>query len=542
MFVEHPLIKPQALEERDYQRALSDIASKASTLIVLPTGMGKTVIALRVMAEVLRKGAKVLFLAPTKPLVEQHAAFLQQFLMGKKVGVMTGEFPPEEREAIWIENDVIVSTPQVVANDLHCERVNFSKFKLLIFDEAHRAVGNYAYVQVAREYREQGGELILGMTASPGSKRARIEEVCANLGIERIEQRSESDPDVAKYIHEIQMDAIEMELPIELKRLVLILRSLLAKYVEELMRLKAIEPGRPINRKHLLELGNALQARYKAGERHRNLFRAMSLQAMAVKVDHALEMAETQGTSALLDYLERLKEEAESEEGTRAAREIINAPEYQKAWNLAKATKVEHPKLGRLMTIVARQIGERPDARIIVFTHFRTTCDLVASKLAEVEGARVAKLVGQADRCGDRGLRQREQVDVLERFREGHFNVLVATSVGEEGLDVANTDLVIFYEPVPSEIRSIQRRGRTGRKRAGRIVVLVTKRTRDEAYFYASMNKERAMRKGLSRLQRELEPKPEEDRKEEMKQDKKQPEALEGRKTRKGQREILDFA
>jgi Fanconi anemia group M protein len=116
----------------------------------------------------------------------------------------------------------------------------------------------------------------------------------------------------------------------------------------------------------------------------------------------------------------------------------------------------------------------------------------------------VAKLVGQADRVGERGLKQKDQVGVLDKFRNGDFNVVVATSVGEEGLDVAQTDLVVFYEPVASEIRSIQRRGRTGRKRAGRVVILITKDTRDQAYYYASIKKESAMRKRLKALSDEL--------------------------------------
>jgi ERCC4-related helicase len=504
VFVEHQLIKPGAIEDREYQRTLSEIASNESTLVVLPTGMGKTVVALRVVAQVLLKGGKVLFLAPTKPLVEQHASYLRESLVGKKVGVMTGENPPEEREAIWIESDVIASTPQVVANDLRYERVDLRDVKLIVFDEAHRAVGNYAYVNVGKAYRDYNG-LVLGMTASPGSNRARIKEVCANLGIERIELRSESDPDVAKYVHDIQIDAIEVEVTPDMKKVIYVLRSLYDKHIAELVQLKALDPNRPANRKYLLEVGRALQQRSRSGERHRNLFRAMSLQAMAVKIDHALELAETQGTTALREYLDRLRTEAESEEGSKASREIVKAAEYIRAFELVHQMRGEHPKLSRIMTIVARQIQEKPEARIIVFTHYRDTCELMASKLAEVEGAKVAKLVGQADRGAEKGLKQKQQIGVLDQFRVGTSNVLVATSVGEEGLDVANTDLVIFYEPVPSEIRSIQRRGRTGRRRSGRVVVLVTRGTRDEAYLYASINKERAMKKGLSKLQHHME-------------------------------------
>ena len=126
-----------------------------------------------------------------------------------------------------------------------------------------------------------------------------------------------------------------------------------------------------------------------------------------------------------------------------------------------------------------------------------------ANYIARIDGVSVTKLIGQSGRCGEKGLRQKEQIGVLQRFRKGEFNTLVATSVGEEGLDVANTDLVIFYEPVPSEIRSIQRRGRTGRSRAGQVIVLVTAGTRDEASLNASEKKEREMRKRLHSLKQQ---------------------------------------
>jgi ERCC4-related helicase len=491
VFVEHPLITKRTVEEREYQTSLSSIASKESTLIVLPTGMGKTVIALRVIAEVLSmKGGKALFLAPTKPLVEQHACFLREHLVGKKVAVMTGEVAPEERELLWLENDVIASTPQVVANDIRNERASLQ-------------VGDYAYVSVAAEYRQFPG-LVLGMTASPGSSGSRIKDVCKNLGIERIEMRSESDPDVVRYVHDIQMDWVEVEVPLEMKRIIFVLRNLYDEYVSRLTKFGVVDGKRPMTRKYLLEIGNALQARSRGGEKHRNLFQAMSLQAMAIKVDHALEMAETQGATALRNYLRGLLEEASSDDGSKASRTIVTSAQFIKVQEMLLALKVEHPKLAKVMTIVSRQVNENPESRVIVFTHFRDTADLMASKLATVDGVRVVKLVGQSKHSGEKGLRQKEQVGVLDRFRSGEFNTLVATSVGEEGLDVASTDLVIFYEPVPSEIRAIQRRGRTGRKRSGRVVVLITKGTRDEAYAYASLNKEKSMKRGLAQLQRSM--------------------------------------
>jgi Fanconi anemia group M protein len=504
VFLEHPLIAPDKVEKREYQVALAQIALAHSTLIVLPTGMGKTVIALQVLAETLRsKGGKALILAPTKPLVEQHSASFAGMLVGPKVGTMTGEMPGEEREVVFIENDVIASTPQVVANDIDKGRMDLAKVQLIVYDEAHRAVGNYAYVKVAQSYKELG-RLALAMTASPGSDREKILEVCHNLGVVDIQVRTEEDEDVAPYVQDVAVQWVEVELPMELRRIAGLLRAQYEMYLKELEEMGYLD--KDADTKKLLGLGAELQARLRDGEKNRSIFRALSLQAMAMKVEHAVDLCETQGVSALRSYLDRLEVDAASKDGSKAAREVMASEQVQAVRSMLPRTMAEHPKISRVMGIVSRQLDEAPGSKVLVFTHYRDACDVVAAKLARVEGVRAAKLFGQGERPGEKGLKQREQVDVLSRFRSGEFNVLVATSVGEEGLDVESTDLVVFYEPVPSEIRAIQRRGRTGRKRAGKVVILITKGTRDQAYHFSSRNKERSMRYRLEALSKELAP------------------------------------
>jgi Fanconi anemia group M protein len=532
MFVKHPLIRPDSIEERDYQRALADICLRSSTLVVVPTGMGKTVVALLVIADVMLKGrGKVLFLAPTKPLVEQHSCFLRDHLLDRSITVLTGAVAPEEREAEWIQNDVIVSTPQVIANDLRTERITLRDVRLIIFDEAHRGVGNYSYVPIAEEFRSVNG-LTMGMTASPGSSMAKIKEVCGNLDIDNIEVRSESDPDVARYVHDIHMDWVEVDVPPEMRRLADVLRKLFDRYVRSLIEMHLMTSARPASRRYLLEVQGAIQVKLRSGEKNGSYYRALSLIAMAIKVDHALEMVETQGLTALRNYLEKVKEDAASEEGSKASRAIVSSDEFEQLEQMMENLHMEHPKISRVMGIVSHQINEKPDSRVLVFTQYRDTCDMVANYLSRIDGVSVSKLIGQSGRCGEKGLRQKEQIGVLDRFRQGEFNTLVATSVGEEGLDVANTDLVIFYEPVPSEIRSIQRRGRTGRSRAGQVIVLVTAGTRDEASLNASEKKERDMRKRLYSLKQQWD----------RESSKAKKDTVQKAAPKKGQNSLADFA
>ncbi|MBN2110348.1 MAG: Hef nuclease, partial [Methanosarcinaceae archaeon] len=169
----------------------------------------------------------------------------------------------------------------------------------------------------------------------------------------------------------------------------------------------------------------------------------------------------------------------------------------------------EHPKMEHVKQIVLEQLENKPESRVIVFANYRDTAEMVTAALAETEGIRPVRFVGQASRYRDKGLSQKQQVEIINRFKAGEYNTLVATSVAEEGLDIPSTDLVLFYEPVPSEIRSIQRKGRTGRKHEGRVVVLVTRGTRDEGYYWSSLSKERKMQKNVKMLQEIMPPREE---------------------------------
>ena len=503
VFVNHPLIKPNSVWERSYQRELADACLDSSTLVVLPTGLGKTVIALLVIADVLRdNGGKVMFLAPTKPLVEQHASFLRANLLGRDVAMMTGEVEPAGRRVLWDENDVIVSTPQVIANDLR-NGLDLGDVRLIIFDEAHRGVGDYAYVKVAEAYKAVKGRT-MAITASPGVTKKKILAVCENLSLDNIEARSEEDDSVSDYVFDIGLERVEVEVPERLKEVIGTLRPLHESYIKQLVKMRAMSSKRPPTTMYLLEVSRSLQARLRSGGNKGYLFRALSLQAMAIKVGHAIELAETQGTDAVRAYLGSVKREAGSSKGSKASRAVATSDEFAKAWELLEGMDDEHPKMPLLADLVSRQIASKPSSRIMVFTNYRGSCETVVGRLSELDGAKVHKLVGQTDKGEDKGLRQKEQVEVLSRLRGGEINVVVATCVGEEGLDVADTDLVVFYEPVPSAIRSIQRRGRTGRTAPGRVVIFITKGTRDEMSMSTSTAKEGTMKRNLARIKKQM--------------------------------------
>ena len=216
------------------------------------------------------------------------------------------------------------------------------------------------------------------------------------------------------------------------------------------------------------------------------------------------DLPRSQGSEVLKTYLNRLVDEATSAAGSKASRRLAQDPVFTSLIDRISGWDHElHPKLGIVEAIVKSELRNSADSRIIVFATYRDAVQLIVDRLTS-QGIPSERFVGQATKDAEKGLTQKKQIDALRRFRSGEFRVLVATSVGEEGLDVPSTDLVVFYEAVPSEIRSIQRKGRTGRSGHGKIIVLVTKGTQDETFRYVSQSREKAMAKGIRQIGNDL--------------------------------------
>jgi ERCC4-related helicase len=505
-FISHPLIKPESIESREYQLSIAMKALDENTMVILPTGLGKTAVALLVAASRLyNEGGRVLMLAPTKPLVEQHLRFFERYLLVKSTTdpaaspfvMFTGEAPPDERTADWERATVILATPQVIKNDILAGRYTLNDVSLLIVDECHRAVGNYAYVFLARRYLGSAAKpLILAMTASPGGVQEKVQEVCANLGIAHIENRTENDPDVSPYVFERDLDIVTLDLPAELRAAISTINTLIENRLAMLAALHFTVPKR--ERLSMKEL-NAINAQIQQRIANRDpaAYSAASVFAECMKLKHAVTLAESQGSEVFKGYIAKLVAEGRGTGGSKASQRLAKDANFQELFDRTRGWTAElHPKPAITLGLVRQQLETHPDSRIIIFATYRDTVGLLADYLTE-NGIACERFVGQATKDADKGLTQKKQIAALTRFREGTFKVLIATSVGEEGLDVPSTDMVIFYEAVPSEIRLIQRKGRTGRHSAGRVVVLVTKDTSDEVFRHVSQSKEKRMHKSM---------------------------------------------
>lgn len=480
------LLRTDELESRAYQEVIAASAVDENTLVVLPTGLGKTIIAAMVASRKLNNG-KVLFLAPTRPLVEQHLETFDTFLEIPRVDmeVMTGNTRPEKRYELWRERSCFFATPQVVENDLVSGEVPNEEFSLVIFDEAHRASGKYPYVFISEKFRCQK----LAMTASPGGNKEEIMDVAEKLEITNFEVRTEEDADVEPYIEDKELNWHHVSLDNRFKQAKQDLDAAKRNQLKELKRLGQAESVSNVNKGELLDLQGEIRSKLSSSDDSK-LYEAVSVVATALKITQAIELLETQGVSQCHEYLKGLENDS-----SKAAARALQDEKLRSARSMVEYLRKkgeEHPKLEKLREILDIDEGENA----IVFTEYRASASNIAEEL-ETSGLRAETFVGQQ---GDAGMSQTEQIESLERFEDGDFDVLVSTSVGEEGLDVPAVDHVVFYEPVSSGIRDIQRSGRTGRQEEGSVHVLIAENTRDEGVYWSSHHKKKRMKATLREL------------------------------------------
>ncbi len=513
-YISHWMITPNIIESREYQQNISNTSSQKNTLVILPTALGKTIIALLTAVKRLDvyPWAKILFMAPTRPLVLQHYKTFSEFLIydENKVSAITGKNVPRERTMLWEQSQIIFTTPQVVKNDLENERYDLSEVALVIFDEAHRARQNYAYTKIAMNYVKNNTDpLILALTASPGKNKERIQEISNHLFIEAIEMRTEKDEDVKQYVNPIHIEWYKLKLPREYFGIRNQLESLLHKFLKRLHYMKFFlnKPIQYISKMDLINLGNKLRTYVDSNytnQRKTYYYSALSIQAAAVSLMHAMELLTTQDIETFLNFLNKMERNSNGNH-RKYTLKIVNDPQFQKLKAMTQMyANIDHTKMNRVRDIILDEIKTNENSKIIVFTQFRDTASKIVDKLQILPNIHPVRFVGQSSKEEDIGLTQSEQAEILEEFSYGKYNILVATCIAEEGLDIPSVELVVFYEPIPSEIRYIQRRGRTGRKKFGKVKILIAEKTLDEAFFYASLKREKEMKSIVSRLEKDL--------------------------------------
>ena len=467
-FIEHKLIKPNSIEIREYQTNLANDVKNQNCLIVLPTGLGKTTIALQVIVDYMQNGTGgVLFLAPTRVLVNQHYEFLKENLLIADIGIVTGEDLLSKRKKKWM-NSVVCATPEITKNDFARNMVSPNQFALVVFDEAHRTIGDYAYSIIAK-YFQNTDTRILAMTATLPSEKEKAKEIVTRLHIKNLIERSDESPDVKPYIQKTETEWVRVDLTKEMKAIQMCIKLALEERYKELRK----NGLRLSDNKSLSQLLNARQ--YVLTQNRRSAKPLFT----AIRITYALNIFEAHGITPFLKFCDRTKEKKGA--GIKDLFEID--PNFTRAISLAKNQQsdgLEHPKIDRLVDIL-----HDVKSKVLIFSSYRDSVNVIHQKLLDMNiSAEI--LIGKS---GETGLKQKKQIETVQRFRDGVTKALIATRVGEEGLDISEVNLVIFYDNVPSSIRFIQRKGRTGRKDKGRLIVLIAKNTIDETYYFIGKRK-----------------------------------------------------
>ena len=502
------------IKPREYQEKIFESCKEKNCLVVLPTGIGKTLIALMLSINRMQKFPleKILLLAPTKPLVQQHFDYFKKHLpeLFAQMDLFTGKVSAENRKKIWQKSDIIFSTPQCIGNDLKNELYDLKEVSLLIEDEAHRCVKNYSYTYVVKKYKEQSlNQRILGLTASPGADKKSIEIICKNLSIQSVEIRTRESEDVREYLQDLEFKIIKIEFPKKFQDIRDLLKEIYDKKIEDL-RKRNILFG-PANKVTLLECQGKIMRSLANGSKNFSLYHGASTCAQALKIQHALELIETQTLFTLTNYMQSMFEQAKQNK-SKAVKTLVSTPEFNKAYAIIQeliSEKTEHPKLLELKSLIEERIRINPKAKIIVFSQYRDSALKICKESNSIKNVSAKIFVGQTKKQGrnnneNTGLSQKEQHQIIMDFSTGKFNVMCATSIGEEGLDIPEVSSVIFYEPVPSAIRKIQRAGRTARLKPGELIMLITKGTRDEAFYWSAYHKEKKMHKAIDNIKNDL--------------------------------------
>lgn len=525
-------LKRDIVHYRHYQNNIRNSCKNKNSLVVLPTGLGKTIIGILLVAYSLKKypRAKVIILAPTRPLVSQHKASCEKFLNinSEEIISFTGKISPEKRILLYKKARIIISTPQVINNDLVRGRYDLRHVSLIIFDEAHKTKGNYSYNLISKEYVNTCNDpLILGLTASPGKDYERIQLICDNLHIENIVFRNYEDEDVKDYIYDIDTYINLVALPTRVLELSQVWQDLFRKFLRFFIVRKLINPYKKYYSKldflritHDLTLSFRYEKDYISEEEYLEyLFykdqkiidiikendidvnSVYSYCSSCISLLHAKDLIETQDISLFVSFLERIKYRAE--QGILSAKRIVNSKHFafvNSAIEEENLSNLAHPKINKIISILREEIEEFNNKKIIIFTQFREMAEFLRNTLKDEfqNQLKIEKFIGQSSKIDDIGFSQQIQTEILQKFREDKINVLIATSVAEEGIDIPNVDAILFYEPVPSEIRLIQRRGRTGRYAPGRCYILVTEGTVDIPFYIVARRKEGSMKSVLT--------------------------------------------
>ncbi|XP_063702792.1 Fanconi anemia group M protein [Culicoides brevitarsis] len=490
-------IYPTNYPIRSYQRSISQKALFNNTLVVLPTGLGKTFIAAVVMYNFYRwyPRGKVIFMAPARPLVSQQidACYNIMGIPKSDTVEITGRKAQKDRQELWKSKKVFYATPQAVISDMLSPEHDFpvNDIRLVVIDEAHKAKGKYAYCEVIKYISEKNRNFrVLALSATPGKDLADVREISQNLLISHIEVRYENSIDVAEYTFQKMIKTEVVPFDSRIKRIKASLVKILEPYVEKLKEMNLLTGNAGSHSKGWIIMQQKEFHRLAIVEKPPNYTEISSTFSTCMSLYHSLEVLERHGCRMFLnsfldeqnrsgfkyfvnqnDALRLLLDDLKQEMGIE---NIVLDRTLNSSVTENPMFDFGHPKFEVLEHKLVEHFKETPDSKVIVFCELRETVlliDILLSKHKPLIKPR--KMVGQGSSSGIKAVTQKEQLAVMKEFREGKSNCLIATCVVEEGIDVGDVMMIVCFDSSSNPTRFVQRIGRTGRKQRGKVLMLV---------------------------------------------------------------------
>ncbi|CAK7900984.1 ATP-dependent DNA helicase Mph1p [[Candida] anglica] len=536
---------PTNFEVRDYQYNIVRNAFYNNILVALPTGLGKTFIASTVMLNFHRwfPESKIIFMAPTRPLVAQQiqACCRDTGIPASHVATLLDK-TKRNRAEIWDSKSIFFTTPQVVENDLTAGLVDPKSIVLLVVDEAHRAKGNYAYNNVVKFLdRFTNSYRILTLTATPASDVEGVQEIIDNLSISKVEVRTENSIDTSKYLKRKVIERITVTNTVEIEDIIELLSVAIAPVLKQANERKIYDITDPskINAFKAMEASQRMirNPSIPEGLKWSNYF---LLQLLNV-VGQALRRLVVYGIRSFYSYFNDKFKEFTTKFNNKKSKNQTAASFFfhdniKQLLDICETWLVDKKFLGhsKLESVLFELDGffqqAREDSGVIIFTEFRESALEIVRALensgndkfrphifigqakekekfdevkflskgkkgkkkkkndkeeAEVEEEVEGNIRTSSEDAQAKGMNQKMQKELIQKFKRGEYNILVATSIGEEGLDIGEVDLIVCYDSTGSPIKNIQRMGRTGRKRDGKVLLLFA--SNEESKFDKAM-------------------------------------------------------
>ncbi|XP_006009599.1 probable ATP-dependent RNA helicase DDX58 [Latimeria chalumnae] len=531
------------LKLRKYQLELAESAFQGkNTIVCAPTGCGKTRVALAISEHHLKNAPegvkrKIVFMATKVPVYEQQYGLFKEHFenLGYSVVGFCGEKGMDVPVGMYMEqNNIIVLTPQILVNVLEDATVpSLSMFSMLIFDECHNTVKNHPYNVLMRNYIDaklnssQTAPLpqIVGLTASVGVGNSRsvqqavdhICHLCASLDVNVISTVRENKEELERYVYvpEKSFRLVEKRSADPFKENISIIMldiEQLAKKLYPIDTLSNIQ-SRGYGTQKYEQWITVVQQKCRTlemedKEKESQICRMLFTYTEQLrKYNDALLINEDARTKDALEYLQKFFADVQDGGFDETEQQLAHKFEdmVPQLLAIAEDESNENPKLVELKFIIEEEYRNNQETRTLLFVQTRSLVDALKKWIEETPTLRFLKpdiLIGRGRRENITGMTLPSQKDVLQSFKNNsESKILIATSVADEGIDIAQCNLVLLYEYVGNVIKMIQVRGR-GRAKGSKCI-LVTSKSEQVEKEKMNMLHEKIMDNAIELLQKD---------------------------------------